>query len=173
LLAGYLLSSQGDRMTAAHGVEGRYPFLDHEVVDYAFSLPDDFKLGDRQDEKYILKVAFGDSIPNSIRQRAKQPYRAPDCRAFLGHINDGWMADALSREAIESSGIFKFDIVSKFINRMSNLQPSAITPRDDQAFMLLLSTQLLYCHFVRDLRPADLTPFEGFAVYDDCRIQCA
>ena len=37
LLSGYLLSSQGDRSSLAHGVEGRYPYLDHRVVEKVFS----------------------------------------------------------------------------------------------------------------------------------------
>ena len=39
LLPGYILSSQGDRVAMAHGVEGRFPFLDHRVVEFAAGLP--------------------------------------------------------------------------------------------------------------------------------------
>ena len=40
LMSGYLLSSQGDRMLMSHSVEGRFPFLDRDVVALAESLPD-------------------------------------------------------------------------------------------------------------------------------------
>ncbi len=43
LLSGYLLSSQGDRMSMAHGVEGRYPFLDHRLVESLFYYQDNYK----------------------------------------------------------------------------------------------------------------------------------
>ena len=39
LLPGYILSSQGDRVSMAHAVEGRFPFLDHRVVEFAWRLP--------------------------------------------------------------------------------------------------------------------------------------
>ena len=44
LLSGYLLSSQGDRMSMAHSIEGRYPFLDHNVIELFSRMPDDIKL---------------------------------------------------------------------------------------------------------------------------------
>src|SRR5690606_4930836 len=44
LMAGYLLSSQGDRMLMANGVEGRFPFLDHEVVEFANRLDPRLKM---------------------------------------------------------------------------------------------------------------------------------
>ena len=46
LLAGYLLSTQGDRMSFANGVENRLPFLDPNVVLFANSLAEDLKLTD-------------------------------------------------------------------------------------------------------------------------------
>src|SRR5262249_29306218 len=52
LLSGYLLCSQGDRMLMAHSVEGRFPFLDREVVDLASKLPSRAKLR-VLDEKHV------------------------------------------------------------------------------------------------------------------------
>ena len=63
LLAGYLLSSQGDRMALGHGIEGRYPFLDHRLVDLVFHLPDDYKLHDFQ-QKRLLCDTFRKRIPD-------------------------------------------------------------------------------------------------------------
>ena len=72
LLAGYLLSSQGDRMSFAHGVETRMPFLDPNVVHFTWQLPTDLKLKGGVDEKYILKRAFADQLPTRILQKPKQ-----------------------------------------------------------------------------------------------------
>jgi asparagine synthase (glutamine-hydrolysing) len=57
LLGNYLLSSQGDRMSMSHSVEGRYPYLDLEFVKFAASLPQSIKLRSLRD-KYILRNAF-------------------------------------------------------------------------------------------------------------------
>jgi asparagine synthetase B (glutamine-hydrolysing) len=75
LLSGYLLASQGDRVAMASSVEGRFPFLDVEVIELACSLPPNFKLR-VLDEKHVLKRAATGLVPESIIRRPKQPYRA-------------------------------------------------------------------------------------------------
>ena len=60
LLSGYLLSSQGDRMSMAHSVEGRYPFLDHRVVDMLFTMNEEYKLKGFN-QKYLLKNSLSES----------------------------------------------------------------------------------------------------------------
>ena len=54
-MSGYLLSSQGDRVSMANSVEGRYPFLDYRVIEFAATLPSDYKLHGLN-EKFILKT---------------------------------------------------------------------------------------------------------------------
>jgi asparagine synthase (glutamine-hydrolysing) len=73
LLSNYLLSSQGDRMGMAHSIEGRYPFLDYRVIEYASKLPPDFKLNGLN-EKYLLKKIMHQSLPDSVLKRSKQAY---------------------------------------------------------------------------------------------------
>lgn len=168
LLEGYLLCSQGDRMATAHGVEGRCPFLDHALVDLAFTLDEDLMLRHGIDEKFILKQAFADLLPPSVRARPKQPYRAPDSRAFLRHSADGWLDHVLSQSNIAQCGLFRPDIVSKFIGRLK-MKPEAVAPREDQAFMLLISTLLLWQQFIGDFRSAPLTDFARFSVFAGAR----
>jgi asparagine synthase (glutamine-hydrolysing) len=67
LLAGYLLSSQGDRMLMAHSVEGRFPFLDPNVIALANSLPDAYKLR-VLDEKHVLKRVAAETCPGRHRR---------------------------------------------------------------------------------------------------------
>ena len=85
LLPGYILSSQGDRMAMAHGIEGRFPFLDHRLVEFAAGIPPGMKLKGLV-EKHILREASKDLLPPVIGRRPKQPYRAPDSRCFVGAV---------------------------------------------------------------------------------------
>lgn len=75
-MSGYLLSSQGDRMGMAHSVEGRYPFLDHRLIDFCSKLPWDHKIKGLN-EKYLLKKMMEGRLPEKVVKRPKQAYRAP------------------------------------------------------------------------------------------------
>src|SRR5262249_38822800 len=81
LMPGYILSSQGDRVSMANAVEGRFPFLDHRLAEFAARIPASMKLRGL-DEKHILKRAARGYVPESILSRSKQPYRAPDSESF-------------------------------------------------------------------------------------------
>src|SRR5262249_37285551 len=72
LLPGYLLSSQGDRVGMAHGVECRHPFLDPRVIAFASALPPRQKMRGLN-EKYLLKQVARGLVPASIGRRSKQP----------------------------------------------------------------------------------------------------
>src|SRR5918992_257385 len=102
LLAGYLLSSQGDRMLLAHSVEGRFPFLDAEVVALANSLPASYKLR-ALDEKHVLKRAAAALVPAAILARKKQPYRAPDASSL---VSSSYLEELVSKSALRDSGVF-------------------------------------------------------------------
>lgn len=153
LLSGYLLCSQGDRMSSAHAVEARYPFIDHEVVGAAARLPIDYRLRDGRDEKYILKKAFEDLIPAAILDRPKYPYRAPDGDLML---DPEFRHHLPEPEEVEEAGIFDPALVSRF---MANLSPEKMVQRELQALTTLVSSQMLYRLFTKgDLpepRPLD------------------
>lgn len=153
LLPGYLLSTQGDRMSMAHSVEGRCPFLDYRVVEWAARLPNDLKLGPNMDEKWILKQAFPDTLPPSILTKPKQPYRAPDLSAFLG-AGEADYTDALFSESELAklpflNGVF----CQQFLKKVRNAPAGGISQRENQAFILLLSTALLHRYFVQGEYP--------------------
>ena len=69
-------------MSMANSVEGRYPFLDHNVIEYFASMSDNYKLNDFN-EKYILKETFKPFLPKKIISRHKHPYRAPEGISIL------------------------------------------------------------------------------------------
>jgi asparagine synthase (glutamine-hydrolysing) len=145
LLPGYILSSQGDRVAMAHSVEGRYPFLDYRVVEFASRLHPSAKMR-ALNEKYLVKQAARGFIPNSILGRPKQPYRAPDGQSFFGSHQPEYVKRLLSSETVSQHGIFDPNSVSKLVAKFE-LQKSVTTTRDDQALLGILSTQLLLEQF--------------------------
>lgn len=146
-LAGYLLTSQGDRMLMGHTVEGRFPFLDHELADLAGSLPAAAKLAGLR-EKALLKQAVADLLPGEIVDRPKQPYRAPDSASFMVGAGAELVADALSPEAIRESGLWQPGRVAGLLRKW---EAGRLTgARDNMAFVGLLSAQLLARQFAPD-----------------------
>ena len=145
LLPGYILSSQGDRMAMAHSVECRYPFLDYRVVEFAAKLPPHLKMN-VLNEKYLLKQAARGLIPESIRKRKKQPYRAPDGKSFFS-CADGYVHEALSEKRIKDSGVFDPRSVHLLVNKFQSGRATSV--RDNMALTGILSTQLLIDRFLR------------------------
>ncbi len=143
LLQGYLLSSQADRMSMAHSVEGRYPFLDHRLVDKVFCYDDSFKLNGFS-QKHILRDAYRDFVPASIIDRPKKPYTAPDLKAFFkdGNLKQQ-TAQFLSESSLNETGIFDAKMVQRFLKKFSRGIPDEIGYRDNMLITFILSTQLL------------------------------
>ncbi|MBL0373518.1 asparagine synthase (glutamine-hydrolyzing) [Rhizobium sp. KVB221] len=139
LLPGYILSSQGDRMAMAHGVEGRFPFLDHRLVEFAARLAPERKLRGL-DEKHILRRVARDRLPEVIAERRKQPYRAPDSEAFVGRGTHGFVDAALRPETVKEFGVFDPAKVKRLHEKCAANPSSGF--RDNSAFMGILSTQL-------------------------------
>ncbi|CCV07362.1 putative asparagine synthetase protein [Mesorhizobium metallidurans STM 2683] len=144
LLPGYILSSQGDRMAMAHGIEGRFPFLDHRLVEFAARLPPEMKLKGLV-EKHILRKATGHLLPKAIGERTKQPYRAPDARSFVGAGELDYVRDVLSETSIAAGGLFNAKAVAN-LHEKCRTQPASGF-RDNAAFVGILSTQLWQKNF--------------------------
>lgn len=155
LLPGYILSSQGDRMAMAHAVEGRFPFLDHRVAEFASALPARLKMMGL-DEKHLLKRAAAQLVPAAVLARSKQPYRAPEAKCFVaadGQRNRQDYVDALlSPQRIRQDGIFQPEAVQRLLRKAQGGAPLGI--KDNMALVGILSTQLLIDQFVRGFSPA-------------------
>ena len=165
LLSGYLLSSQGDRMSMAHAVEGRYPFLDPAVAALASALPGRYKLCGL-DEKHVLKRAAAGLVPEEILARPKQPYRAPDARAFVGPWAPDWVPELLSERAIAQAGVFDAAGVARLWSKCRAAPPgAAFSNTDDMALVGVLSTQLLHHALVK--RPPERSPAPSFRTFVD------
>lgn len=149
LLAGYLLSSQGDRMLMAHSVEGRFPFLDSNVIALADSLPDSYKLR-VLDEKHVLKRAAAEVVPAEILARKKQPYRAPDAAAL---IDATYLDDMLCAPAVRDAGVFEPQPVAQLLRKCRARRHGGFSNADNMALVGILSTQLLHHQLIAQ-RPA-------------------
>jgi asparagine synthase (glutamine-hydrolysing) len=150
LLSGYLISSQGDRMLMAHSVEGRFPFLDVDVMEYCNSLPPQLKLVGLN-EKAVLKEAAKGMIPECIIRRHKQPYRAPDAVCFVGDDAPEYVANMLSTDAVREAGIFDAGAVQALRGKCHDEAQGghhAFSNTDNMAIVGILSLQLLYHQFI-------------------------
>ena len=155
LMPGYILSSQGDRMSMANSVEGRYPFLDHRLVEFAATLPPRMKMRGL-DEKHLLKRAATGIIPDEVLARTKQPYRAPDAACFLpggGLPEPGYVEELLSSKRIAEDGIFHPEAIRHLVDKFRKRR--AVGMKDNMALVGILSTQLLIEQFVHGFPPAD------------------
>jgi asparagine synthase (glutamine-hydrolysing) len=156
LLASYLLSSQGDRMAMAHGIEGRFPFLDPQLADFACALPPGSKLRGLR-EKEILKRWARRIVPPEVVDRSKQPYRAPDVPAFFSDQRPEYVRELLDPAAIRDAGVFEPAAVAGLVRRCEAGRATGFA--ENQALVGILSTQLWHDTFVRaswDQREADI-----------------
>ncbi|HZZ86670.1 MAG TPA: asparagine synthase (glutamine-hydrolyzing) [Anaeromyxobacteraceae bacterium] len=141
LLSGYLLSAQGDRMQMAHGVEARFPFLDHRLLELAARLPERLKLRGLR-EKYLLRRCAERWLPASLRARTKFPYRAPVATALVGPAAPEWAREVLSPEAVRATAVFDAGKVARLAAKLAP-DPARATEADSTALMAVASTQLL------------------------------
>jgi asparagine synthase (glutamine-hydrolysing) len=149
LLSGYLLASQGDRMLMANSVEGRFPFLDKDVVALADSLPASYKLR-VLDEKHVLKKAARGCIPDAVIGRKKQPYRAPDALCFAGPDAPDYVSDLLSADCVRHAGIFDPIAIDQLFRKCRRLfEHGQFSNTDNMALVGALSAQLLHEQYVR------------------------
>jgi len=145
LLPGYILSAQGDRMAMAHSVEGRFPFLDYRVVEFAARLPVRLKMK-VLDEKHLLKRCAEGLIPPAIRKRPKQPYRAPDGQCFLEPAAREYIDELLSPECLRRYGVFDPAPVTRLLAKFRSGQAAGV--KDNMALVGIVSTQLIMQQFV-------------------------
>ena len=147
LLSGYLLSSQGDRVAMANSVEGRFPFLDHRVMEFCFKLPPGLRMKVLT-EKYLLKQTMRDLLPASITRRTKQPYMAPDAKSFFHGQPLDYVDDLLSEERVRRAGYFNPAAVTMLAKKCR--QSQALGFKDNMAVVGVLSTMLLHDQYVEN-----------------------
>jgi len=102
-----------DRMSMAHSLEIRPPFLDHRIMEFAAGLPEHMKISGGH-QKVILKRLMKDRLPASILRRAKTGLDIPTHDWLRGALRP-LLLDTLSAQAIEETQLFRRDRIEFFI----------------------------------------------------------
>jgi len=105
---------KADRMTMAASLEGRSPFLDHEIVEWAARLPDSLKVRGRSG-KYLLKKAFANDLPENVKSHRKQGFGIPLAAWFRGPLAD-WSRELLLGAESPLSNLFNQPALQNLIN---------------------------------------------------------
>jgi asparagine synthase (glutamine-hydrolysing) len=103
-----------DIATMAHGLEGRSPFLDHEVMEFAASLPSHFKLRGST-KKFILKAAMAPWLPPELLDRPKMGFGVPIDAWFRGELKE-FMQDIIASTKFRQRGIMRPTVVEHLFN---------------------------------------------------------
>ena len=102
-----------DRMSMAHALEVRPPFLDHRIVEFAASLPEDFKIRGMQ-QKYLLRELMRGKLSRLVLERKKTGFDIPVHEWFRGFLRP-LLFETLSPAEIQSSGVFDTAAVGQLI----------------------------------------------------------
>jgi len=105
--------TKSDRMSMAHSVEVRPPFLDHRLVEFAAKLPASFKIRGTQ-QKFILKELMKDKLPTEILKRKKIGFDIPAHEWLRGPLRS-LLIDALHYGAAECGEIFRTDVIDTYL----------------------------------------------------------
>lgn len=108
-----------DRMSMAHGLEARVPFLDHRLVEFAASLPTSLKIKWLHKKKYILKRSMKNRIPENIINRPKAGFNVPKSNWIKSDLKP-FVTDVLSSQRIKDIGFLDTRFVESVLQQHFN-----------------------------------------------------
>ena len=117
-----------DRMSMANSLEVRVPFLDHELVEYAFQLSDTSKING-EIRKKILQDTFKNVLPTELYNRPKKGFEVPILKWFREEMS--WMIknDLLADEFIKDQGIFDVKETQQLKRKLFSSNPGDVHAR--------------------------------------------
>lgn len=122
VLPNFILTVLGDRMEMAHSVEGRVPFLDHRVAEYAAQIPVHHKIRGQR-EKHVLREAVRDCVLPEVYDRQKHPFISPPSRD-----NDDALAlfcqDTLRSRSVEDQPFFEPYRIRGLMDQVAAMEPA-------------------------------------------------
>lgn len=116
-----------DMMSMSHSLEVRLPFLDFEVVDFAFRLPSSFKI-DGHHQKKIVRDTFAGLLPAGIFDRPKQGFEIPLRSWFKGSLRS-LIIDILDENLIKRQGIFNVKETNRMLRILQGNQEGDMNAR--------------------------------------------
>lgn len=151
-LPGWILW-KSDRLSMAHGVEARVPFMDHHLVELAAKIPPQFKLNGLN-EKYILKRMMESRLPEMPHQFKKRGFYTPIREWFFTQDQQDEIEKYFSPAALKESGIFNPIVINAMYQQLKNLRiPENMNEyykcmKLEWILLTVLSVQMLHDLFV-------------------------
>lgn len=119
---------KADMMSMGNGLEVRVPFLDHTVVDFVFSLPDEYKINKTM-RKRILQDTFRDLLPQELYNRPKHGFEVPLLKWFRSDLKGMIQDDLLSDDFIQQQGFFNRETISTLKKQLYSSSPGDVHAR--------------------------------------------
>jgi len=117
-----------DLMSMANSLEVRVPFLDYELVNFVFGLPDQYKINSRIRKK-ILQDTFRDILPRQLFNRPKKGFEVPLLKWFKNEMKSLISDDLLSEKFIVQQGVFDYAEIDKLKRQLFSSNPGDIHAR--------------------------------------------
>ena len=117
-----------DLMSMANSLEVRTPFLDVEVVNYAFGLPANYKVSGKG-RKLIVQDAFRKLLPEELYHRPKHGFEVPLLSWFRNELNSWIFEDLLSPSFLKTQGLFNPEAVNNLRSQLHSADPGDATAR--------------------------------------------
>lgn len=125
LVLPYDMLTKVDLMSMANSLEVRVPFLDHEVIEYAFTLPVQYKI-DAKLKKKIVQDAFRKILPSELYNRPKKGFEVPLLQWFRNELKSLIMDDLLADKFIQEQGIFNLNYIQQLKKRLFSTNPGDV-----------------------------------------------
>jgi asparagine synthase (glutamine-hydrolysing) len=145
LLPTYILTMLGDRMEMAHSIEGRVPFLDHQVVEVIRSQPVTQKIRGMT-EKYVLREAVRDVITDTVYRRQKHPFLSPPATLNPNEKLSALVQDTLRGPTLRTIPFFDQQKVIGLLDSLDTMDEGSRVA-NDQILMILVSACVLQDRF--------------------------
>ncbi len=156
-LPGWILW-KSDRLSMAHSVEARVPFMDHPLVELCAKIPPGLKLNG-MDEKYILRKLMMPHMPEHPGNFKKRAFYTPIREWFFTVERQQALMPYLSTDALQRTGFFRPDCVQRYMKEVNaygqpeNLDQYYYVMKREWVLFLVLSIQMLHQLFVERNAP--------------------